>query len=106
MLLAWSSGRIGRAVRSTLSAEAYSCSEAQDVTFWTRAVCADISSANKLGYEYRQATEVERCSGHRLSFSVGSCGQGACSSIRSEALLGSSYHQAGVPAWRHQMGKI
>eukprot|EP00959_Pyramimonas_sp_CCMP1952_P389132 8153366-Pyramimonas_sp.AAC.1 len=30
MLLAWSSGRIGRAVRNTLSAEAYSCSEAQD----------------------------------------------------------------------------
>eukprot|EP00959_Pyramimonas_sp_CCMP1952_P031889 668984-Pyramimonas_sp.AAC.1 len=37
MLLAWSSGRIGRAARSALSAEAYSCSEAQDVTFWTRA---------------------------------------------------------------------
>ena len=57
MLLAWSSGRIGRAVRSTLSAEAYSCSEAQDVTFWARAVCACILSPNKLGHEYRYAAE-------------------------------------------------
>eukprot|EP00959_Pyramimonas_sp_CCMP1952_P195436 4086414-Pyramimonas_sp.AAC.1 len=57
MLLSWSSGRIGLAVRSALSAEAYSCSEAQDVAFWTRAVCADIFPANKLGHECRQAAE-------------------------------------------------
>eukprot|EP00959_Pyramimonas_sp_CCMP1952_P194935 4076388-Pyramimonas_sp.AAC.1 len=47
MILAWSSGRSGRAVRSALSAEAYSCSEAQDVCVLTRAVCADILSAGR-----------------------------------------------------------
>eukprot|EP00959_Pyramimonas_sp_CCMP1952_P140698 2944428-Pyramimonas_sp.AAC.1 len=57
MLLAWSSGRIGLAVRSTLSAEAYSCSEAQDACFWTRAVRAYIFSASRLGHGYRQAAE-------------------------------------------------
>eukprot|EP00959_Pyramimonas_sp_CCMP1952_P430537 9017269-Pyramimonas_sp.AAC.1 len=57
MLLAWSSARIGRAVRSSLPAEAYSCSEAQYVWFWTRPVCADIFSASRLGRECRRAAE-------------------------------------------------
>ena len=45
-LIGWSSGRIQRAVRSTLAAEAYSCSEAMDNMFWVRAVLTELFSNN------------------------------------------------------------
>ena len=59
-LVAWSSGRIGRAVPSTLSAEAYSCSEAMDALFWTRAALTEISDPDFEAKKYEEAEEHDK----------------------------------------------
>ena len=56
-VVAWSSGRIHRVVRSTLSAEAYSCSEALDALFWLRAVVAEVTDDNFVAHDYVEAAQ-------------------------------------------------
>ena len=56
-VVAWSCGRIHRVVRSTLSAEAYSCSEAWDTLFWLRAVMAEINGKKFVPNEYVEAAQ-------------------------------------------------
>ena len=53
--LQWSTGRIQRVVRSTLSAEAYSCSEAIDQLNWLRGTVAEVMKPTKDIREYSKS---------------------------------------------------
>ena len=54
-ILGWTSSRIPRVVRSTLSAEAYGCSDAADSLMWSRSVFAEILNQNFDPKQYEKA---------------------------------------------------
>lgn len=53
----WATGRIARVMKSTLSAETYSCTEAVDAMNWTRAMMAEIFDSS---FDLRRCDECAR----------------------------------------------